>query len=237
MKYPFADKGKWINGTASFGKYNPVIEELVQLAIQNLEGYAAKITFNHNFNIHVSVPTELYLKHTRISYANGFRNAGFDVNSGRCNMVVVEGLKIVHRDATKFPQLTQHGYPKERGWNEATAEIDRLLRSAKGYSVGRIFLEDLFLIGGKRKVKGKTSKGRRKASKFMKRKLLTWLALRALKHGFEVYLVDPRNTSVAGEVLGRRLGLDRHTGSAYAVAVRGFNALEAHEHSPKVKQF
>jgi hypothetical protein len=61
---------------------------------------------------------------------------------------------------------------------------------------------------------------------FMKSKLLTWMILRGLKHGFDVYLVNPAKTSTAGEVIGRRLGLDRHTSSAYAIVLRGINALK-----------
>jgi IS605 OrfB family transposase len=91
-------------------------------------------------------------------------------------------------------------------------------------TVKGILFEDLFSVRGD--VRGNSAKSRRKCSRFMKSKLLTWMILRGLKHGFDVYLVNPANTSTAGEVIGKRLGLDRHTSSAYAIVLRGINALK-----------
>jgi IS605 OrfB family transposase len=225
IKYPFA-REKWINGTADFGAFNSIVKELVGLAEQNLEGYTIRITFNGKFYVHVSVPVELYLKHTKIGMIEGFRFAGFDVNSDRCNMVIVDGDgRIVHYETAWFSQVVQHGYPRNKAWNEIVSEVDRLFKIAKGYSVNTLFFEDLFTIN-KRVVKGYTAKSRRKCSKFMKSKLLTWMILRGLKYGFDVYLVNPANTSVAGEVIGKRLGLDKHTSSAYIIAIRGINVLK-----------
>jgi hypothetical protein len=42
----------------------------------------------------------------------------------------------------------------------------------------------------------------------------------ALKYGFRVETVNPEDTSVLGGKLSRSLGLDIHTASAYAVALR-----------------
>lgn len=227
VKYPFDEKNKWIEGTADFGVFNPIIEELAMLAERNLDGYSVKITFSGNFYVHVSVPIELYLKYTKIGSVEGFRFAGFDVNSDRCNVVILDenGGIVCHKTAW-FSQVVQHGYPKERAWNEIVSEVDKLFRIAKGYSVKTLFFEDLFVINGKRVVSGSNAKSRRKCSRFMKSKLLNWMILRGLKHGFDVYLVNPAKTSVAGEVIGKRLGLDKHTASAYATALRGINALK-----------
>jgi len=229
IKYPFAKKkeDKWIKGTADFGAFNSVVDELVGLAEQNLEGYTVRVIFNGKFYVHASVPIELYLKHTKIGIVEGFRYCGLDVNSDRCNMVIVgSDGRVVRCETARFSQVVQHGYPKEKAWNEIVSEVDRLFRIAKGYSVKTLFFEDLFSINGKRVVSGSSAKSRRKCSRFMKSKLLTWMILRGLKHGFNVYLVNPANTSDAGEIIGKRLGLDKHTSSAYAIAIRGINALK-----------
>ena len=42
----------------------------------------------------------------------------------------------------------------------------------------------------------------------------------ALKYGFKVYLVDPSYISKIGETLGKDLGLDKHTASAYVLTVK-----------------
>lgn len=42
----------------------------------------------------------------------------------------------------------------------------------------------------------------------------------AMKYGFKVYLANPANTSKLGAEIGRKLGLDKHTASAYIVALK-----------------
>ena len=42
----------------------------------------------------------------------------------------------------------------------------------------------------------------------------------SLKYGFKVYLVNPAYTSKIGGKLGKELGLDKHTASAYALIVK-----------------
>ncbi len=138
-------------------------------------------------------------------------------------VIVDEYSRIVHYETAWFSQVVQHGYSKEKAWNEIVSKVDRLFRIAKGYSVKTLFFEDLFTIN-KRVVSGSSAKSRRKCSRFMKSNLLTWIILRGLKHGFDVYLINQANMSVAGEIIGKRLGLDKHTSSAYAIAIRGINA-------------
>jgi IS605 OrfB family transposase len=236
VKYPFTNGSKWIEGTADFGAFNPIVGELVALAEQNLEGYTVRILFNGRFYVHVSVPVELYLNYTRIGYVRGFRFASFDVNSDRCNMAIAGSVgRIVRCETAWFSQVVQHGYPKDKAWNEIVLEVDKLFRIAKGYSVKTLFFEDLFSINGKRVVRGDSARSRRKCSRFMKSKLLAWMILRGLKHGFDVYLVNPAYTSTAGKVIGKRLGLDRHTSSAYAIVLRGTQM--SNKYLSKLKQF
>jgi len=41
-----------------------------------------------------------------------------------------------------------------------------------------------------------------------------------MKYGFKAYLVNPAYTTKLGEKLGRELGLDRHTASAYTLILK-----------------
>ena len=60
----------------------------------------------------------------------------------------------------------------------------------------------------------------------------------ALKYGFKVYLVDPSYTSKIGEMLGKDLGIDRHTASAYVLILKTlqpnvFKTLKSYSKEPK----
>ena len=79
-------------------------------------------------------------------------------------------------------------------------------------------LEDLFKI--KTKKFTNSAKVNRKISGFPKRKLLTHAILECLEWSVEPYLVDPAYSSVKGRELAREYGLDVHTGSALALALR-----------------
>jgi len=79
-------------------------------------------------------------------------------------------------------------------------------------------LEDLYRVK-KRKFTHNKSVNRR-ISRFAKRKLLDYAIVMSMKYGFKVYLVNPAYTSKLGESIGRELGLDRHTASAYALILK-----------------
>jgi hypothetical protein len=53
----------------------------------------------------------------------------------------------------------------------------------------------------------------------------------ALKYGFRVLLVDPKGTTSSREheEVMKRFGLDRHTASAYLIAMRGLNTYECYK--------
>jgi predicted transposase len=94
--------GKWVYGKAYFGKeYLSLLHELEELASNKEEGYGAVISFEEKPMIHLQIPLWLYLKHFSSPKPVGYGLiAGFDLNSDRLNVVVVneEGKVVTKKD-------------------------------------------------------------------------------------------------------------------------------------------
>ena len=230
---------KWINCRVYFGKrYTSVMKELWELAKNHEEGIPVKISYNFDkkrFYCHVSVPLWLYLKYFRI-YDKPLLDVdryavGADLGSTFVKWVVVdvETWKPIKWFESTFPQISQPGYPKEKAWNEIVQEVDKALQWLYNYGVSIVFLENLFKVKKSKKPSCKSSRTRRKVTRFMKRKLLTWLALRCLKYGFKTYLVDPKDSSLSAKYLSKYLWkVDKDYGAAYVIALRGLQYLSKH---------
>ncbi len=99
------------------------------------------------------------------------------------------------------------------------------MRYAYYCGVNTVLFEDLDKIkrtNGKGKMNSSRN-GNRKISRFPKKKLLEHSILMAWKYGFRVYLVNLNNTSKLAEKLKNPFYLDRHTTSAYTLALRYLN--------------
>ncbi len=182
--------------------------------------YTAKIVFRYGrIYLHVSVPIELYLKYFRKGRARGSLIAGFDLNSDRINMVIVDKLGIIRDVRTEwFPEVTSHGFPRNKAHISRLQALAKLLDYAYHHGVGIVLFEDLDRIKERRYTRSR--KANRKISRFPKRKLHEHGIIMAMKYEFKVYLVNPAYTSKLGEKLGKELGLDKHTASAYVLVLK-----------------
>jgi len=228
IKYPW--DGSWIRARAYFGpEYVPLLKELVELSSRRVDGYGVTISLkNSGLSIHVSVPVALYLKHLGRAKGRGYGLvAGFDLNSDRINMAVLNGEgSIVAMRTERFPEATSPGYPRDRARGRRLQSLARLLEYAARIGVDYVAFENLLKV--KRKTKRVKSRvGNRKAARFAKRELLIHGILASLRRGFTVVLVNPRGTTSSKkhrEVMRKR-GLDRHMASAYIIAYRGLSKV------------
>ncbi len=96
-----------------------------------------------------------------------------------------------------------------------------MLRYAYYHSVGIVVFENLLLVKRRRFTRNSTAN--RKITRFAKRELIQHGIVMAMKYGFKVYLVDPRGTTHSEEhdEVMRKRGLDKHTASAYLIALKG----------------
>jgi IS605 OrfB family transposase len=211
----------WIRFKVVFGKrYIPLVRELVEKALSKKLSYTARIVFrNGKVYLHVSVPIKVYLKYFWKGRAGGKLIAGFDLNSDRINMVIVDKLGIIRGVKTEwFPEVTSHGFPRNKAHTMRLQALAKLLDYAYHHGVGIVLFEDLERIKKRRYTRSR--KANRKITGFAKRKLLEHGIIMATKYGFKVYLVNPAYTSRIGERIGEGLGLDRHTASAYTLVLK-----------------
>jgi len=220
--------GKWVHGEAYLGKeYLPLLHELEELAERKEEGYGAVISFEEKPMIHLQVPLWLYLKHFSSPKPNGYGLiAGFDLNSDRLNVVVVnKDGKVIAIKTFWYSDVTRPGFPKGKAMALRLNALSEALNFLSRVGVDYVVFEDLFLV---KKRKFTTSKsGNRKVSHFAKKQLLIHSVIKSLRLGFNVVLVNPKGTTNSEEHdrVMREKGFDRHTASAYLIALKGLGML------------
>jgi len=220
--------GKWVFGKAYLGKeYLPLLSELEELSRRKEEGYGAVVSFKDYPMIHLQIPLWLYLKHFSSPKPNGYGLiAGFDLNSDRLNVVVVnEEGKVVTKKTWRYSDVTRPGFPKGKAIALRLNALSQALIFLSRIGVDYVAFEDLFLV--KRRKFTRSKSGNRKVSRFAKRQLLIHGVIKALRLGFNVILVNPKGTtnSEGHDKVMREKGFDRHTASAYLIALKGLGML------------
>ncbi len=178
IKIPHADgKHEWIYAKAIFGeRYLPLLKEL---SGENIS-YGDEI--GEDYRIHVYVPVELYCKHLGKKIERRGRSshiAGFDLNSDRINMVIInDSGELLDVKVKHFPEVTQHGFPKEKARDIRLKALSELIDYACYHNVEYFVFERL----GKRKKKKTSNRNvNRKLSKFPKKQLLTHAKVMVMK--------------------------------------------------------
>jgi len=222
VKYPY--NGSWITLQAEFGeKYLSLLRELVDFAKQKKLSYTARIVFREgDIYLHLSILIQLYLKYFKEREARGRLIAGFDLNSDRVNLVIIdEHGEIVDVRTAWFPEATSHGFPREKAKALRLNALARLLKYCHRHGVSVVVFENLLSVKRKRFTRSK--KANRKINRFAKKQLIQHGVVMALKYGLRALLVDPKGTTNSREhgELMKKYGLDRHTASAYLIALRG----------------
>ncbi|ACP48337.1 conserved hypothetical protein [Sulfolobus islandicus Y.N.15.51] len=221
--------GKWVHGKAYFGKeYLPLLSELEELSRRKEEGYGAVVSFKHYPMIHLQIPLWLYLKHFSSPKPVGYGLvAGFDLNSDRLNVVVVnKDGKVIAIKTFWYSDVTRPGFPKGKAMALRLNALSQALNFLSRVGVDYVAFEDLFLVKKRRFTRSKS--GNRKVSRFAKRQMLTHGVIKALRLGFDVVLVNPKGTtnSEGHDRIMREKGFDRHTASAYLIALKGLEVIK-----------
>jgi predicted transposase len=224
--------GKWIFGKAYFGKeYLPLLSELEELSRRKEEGYGAVVSFKDYPMIHLQIPLWLYLKHFSSPKPNGYGLiAGFDLNSDRLNVVVIsKDGEIIANKTFWYSDVTRPGFPKGKAMALRLNALSESLIFLSRVGVDYVIFEDLFLVKRRRFTRSKS--GNRKVSRFAKRQMLAHGVIKALRLGFNVILVNPKGTtnSEDHDRIMREKGFDRHTASAYLIALKGLEVIKNNE--------
>ena len=220
--------GKRVFGKAYFGKeYLPLLSELEELSRRKEEGYGAVVSFKDYPMIHLQIPLWLYLKHFSSPKPNGYGLfAGFDLNSDRLNVdVISKDGKVIANKTWRYSDVTRPGFPKGKAMALRLNALSQALNFLSRIGVDYVAFEDLFLVKRRRFTRSKS--GNRKITRFTKRQLLTHGVIKALRLCFNVVLVNPKGTtnSEDHDRVMREKGFDKHTASAYLIALKGLGML------------
>ena len=154
--------------------------------------------------------------------------AGFDFNPDRINMVIVDTNGEI-RDIKNehFHEVTSHGFPRNKAKAIRQEALSRLVKYAREHGVRYFIVEKL----EKPKTKTRSKKTNRKISRFTLREYLNQMEILVKKVDGKLIKVNPAFTSIDAIPLARKLGLDRHTASAYLIALRGLFFLKNHKNA------
>jgi hypothetical protein len=179
--------------------------------------------------IQVTVPLDVYYEHmARHKKNSGKLFGGVDVNTDRINLAIIDEKGDLRDYKTFwFSEASRKGFSRHKAWSIIGMRIHELLDYAYRHGVKTLFLENPEVLG-RLKLMWIRSGGRNhenynhKVSIF-RSSIIERIALKAPLYSIKVSYVSPSGTtnSVEHDELMRRYGLDRHTASAYLIALRG----------------
>jgi len=211
--------------------YDNLFERVAELGMSCRLGYLARIialdmSFDRVYaELQVSIPYELYLAHRRRYYKPLGRNiAGVDVNVDRVNLAIVDRKGIL-RDVKTFhyPLLASQTLVGEQRRSLIHRVVHEALRYAYRHGVSIIVSEDPEVLG-RLKLRW-IKRGDRKNGSYNRRvsifrsSIIEEFALHAPEYGIKVFYENPAYTSKLAEAITRDIGLDKHSASAYILAL------------------
>jgi hypothetical protein len=183
--------------------------------------------------IHVAIPMDAYYEHMARHRRNaGKLIGGVDVNTDRINLAIIgeDGELIDHRTFW-FSEVTARGFPKHRAWSIIGMKIHEMLDYAYHHGVKTLFLENPGVLGRLKLVWVRSGdRGHEnynhKVSIF-RSSIIEKIAMKAPLYSIRAGYVNPRGTTNSKEhdEAMRKHRLDRHTASAYSIALKGLTPM------------
>ncbi len=213
-------------------RYNMILDKVAKLGIRNRLGYLGRmVLLNYTPNrtyceLQVTVPWDLYMEFLPIKgKAHGNNIGGIDVNLDRINLAIVSRQGILLDTHTiRFPELKVQGLDYNRRICIIMNAIHRILDYAINHGCTLIVLENPRILGNLKWVwikngKRKNSVWNRRVSLFTS-SIIERIAWHAPQYGLKIYYTSPAYTSKLAEIIAKDIGLDKHTASAYIIALR-----------------
>lgn len=174
----------------------------------------------------ITVPTEVYAVYVppkTKTKPDALLLAGYDINVDRVCMVIIDQAGRIRDKKTEyFAEVNAQGTPSPVRKTIIGQKLAKLIDYAVAHGVKYHVFENLEL----KKISTDNPRLNRLINTFPWRWILTTAENMVKKREGALVLVDPRYTSVLGEVVGQTLGLDRHTASAYIIALKGLERLK-----------
>ena len=179
--------------------------------------------------VQLTLPLDFYYKHmTRYRGNYGKLYGGVDVNADRINLAIVDengGLRDTY--TFWFREVTARGYPRRRARSVIGMKVHDMLRYAYHHGVKAIFLESPEALGRLRLLWIRNGKRLHenynwKVAAF-RSSIIEMIAMKAPLYSIKVGYVGPRGTTHSKEhdEVMKKHRLDKHTASAYLIALKG----------------
>lgn len=216
--------------------YAKLVKVLVDKALRREIGYPARIYVRdygdglaHLYGeLQVMVKYDLYLEvMRRHGKPLGENIAGVDVNVDRLNLVVVNrDGDIVWTHTARFPQVTARGFPRKKAWSIIGEAVHSVLENAYSHGASVLAVESPEVIGYLKyywiRNGNRGSRSYNYRVSIFRNAIIERLVWKAPLYGLKVVPISPRGTtrSKDHDYVMRRYGLDRHTASAYLIALK-----------------
>ena len=179
--------------------------------------------------VQITIPIDFYYKHmARAKANNGKLYGGVDVNVDRLNLAIVDsGGNLRDMHTFWFEEASRKGCSRRRARSIIGMRVHEMLEYAYHHGVKTLFLENPEVLGKLRLLWVRSSdRGHEnynyKVSIF-RSSVIEMIALKASLYSINVKYVDPKGTTSSREHddVMRKYRLDKHTASAYLIALRG----------------
>ncbi len=188
------------------------------------------VLFTHG-DVQVAVDYDFYLElMRRYDQPKGKNVAGVDVNLDRINLAIVnKDGELRDYKTFWFKEIKSRNMPKRKVRSIIGEKVHEMLKYAYHHGVSKIYLENLSILGNLRllwiKNGRRFSKNYNYAVQTFRSSVIEMIRLKAPLYGLKTSYVDPANTSKIGEKLAKKLGIDKHTASAYVIALNGIKSI------------
>jgi hypothetical protein len=179
--------------------------------------------------LQVAIPTDFYYKHmARASANNGKLYAGVDVNVDRISLVIVDGdgrLRDVY--TFWFEEASRKGCSRRKARSIIGMRVHEMLEYAYHHGVKTLFLENPEVLGKLKllwiRIGDRGHENYNYRVSVFRSSVIEMIALKAPLYSINVKYVDPKGTTSSrehNEIMVKHR-LDRHTASAYLIALKG----------------
>jgi hypothetical protein len=179
--------------------------------------------------VQVTIPIDFHYEHmTRLRASAGSLYGGVDVNVDRLNLAIVDsGGNLRDMHTFWFEEASRKGCSRRRARSIIGMKVHEMLEYAYHHGVKTLFLESPEVLGKLRLLWVRSNDRRHENYNYKKAvfrsSVIETIALKAPLYGIEVKYIDPRGTTNSREHddAMMKYRLDRHTASAYLIALGG----------------
>lgn len=181
--------------------------------------------------IQLTIPIGFYYRHIkRYKRNNGRLYGGIDANVDRINLAIVDNRGNLRDIYTFwFREVTARGFPRRKARSIIGMRVHEMLKYAYHNGVKAIFLENPEILGRLKLLWVRNGKRLNKNYNWkvmsFRGSVIEMISMKAPLYAIKVGYVNPKGTTRSKEhdKIMRKYRLDRHTASAYLIALKGLN--------------